>query len=254
MSDKIRVLKYIPNSITCLNLASGCFAVLMALEGNLRLAAIFIFLGAVFDFFDGMVARVLKAFSEMGKELDSLADMVTFGVAPGMIVYSLQQKALFGEIRPLSEINGEWWQMLLLFSSFLIPVFSGLRLAKFNIDERQTTSFIGMPTPSVAMFWAAIGVMSELSNVRPFYLDLIATTWFLLFLTLLMSILLVAEFPMFSLKFKNFNFRENKMRFILMVHAIAFVSLLGVTGIPITIIMYINMSWIDNLNKKRRSC
>ena len=244
-------LKFIPNSITCLNLASGCFAVLMALEGNLKMAAAFIFFGAVFDFFDGLVARALKAFSSLGKELDSLADMVTFGVAPGMIIYSLQQKALFGEIRPFSEINGEWWQMILLFLSFLVPVLSGVRLAKFNIDERQTTSFIGMPTPSNAMFWAAIGVMSEIT-IRPFYSNLISNTWFLAFATIVMSLLLIAEFPMFSLKFKNFKFKDNKLRFLLIAHSIFFISLLGITGIPIIIIMYINMSLLENIFKKSR--
>jgi len=136
------IKKHIPNSITCLNLFSGCVAVFLAFKGNYEGAIIAILLAAVFDFFDGFAARLLKAYSPMGKELDSLADMVSFGVAPGAIVFSL-----------LSETNVCEW---LPFLAFLIPVFSGLRLAKFNIDERQTTSFIGLPTPANAIFWAGL--------------------------------------------------------------------------------------------------
>ena len=245
-------LKFIPNPITCFNLASGCFATIMALEGDLKWAAGFILLGAVFDFFDGLLARVLKAFSSIGKELDSLADMVTFGVAPGMIIYNLQQKALFGEILPLKELNGEWWQIVLLFSSFLVPVFSGIRLAKFNIDQRQTNSFIGMPTPSNAMFWAAIGTLSEISGSNAFA-NVISNSMILALITFGMSLLLVAEFPMFSLKFKHFKFKGNQLRFLLIALSIGFIFYFGIAGIPLAILSYIVLSLFENIIKKARS-
>jgi len=245
-------LKFIPNTITCLNLASGCFATIMALEGDLKWAAGFIFLGAAFDFFDGLLARVLKAFSSMGKELDSLADMVTFGIAPGMIIYNLQQKALFGETLPVKDLNGEWWQMILLFSSFLIPVFSGIRLAKFNIDQRQTTSFIGMPTPSNAIFWAAIGILSEINDSHAFK-NIVSNSLILALITVGMSLLLIAEFPMFSLKFNHLKFKGNQLRFLLIALSIGFIFYFGIAGIPLAILSYIALSLFENIMKKARS-
>ena len=247
-----KYLKFVPNTITSLNIASGCFATLMALEGNLSWAAGFIFLGAFFDFFDGLLARALNAFSAMGKELDSLADMVTFGVAPGMIIYNLQQKALFGKHIPFNDLHGEWWQIILLFSSFLVPVLSGIRLAKFNIDQRQTTSFIGMPTPSNAIFWAALGFLSEI-QIYPAFVNLISNSIILGILTLGMSLLLVAEFPMFSLKFKNLSFKGNQLRFLLIALSIGFIFYFGIAGIPLVILSYIVLSLFDNIIKKARS-
>ena len=135
------ITKHIPNTITCLNLFSGSMAVYYAFLGNYQLVFALVLLAAVFDFFDGFAARLLKAYSPMGKELDSLADMVSFGLAPGAVAFSLLRQTVFPE-----------W---LAFAGFIIPVFSALRLAKFNIDERQTNSFIGMPTPANAIFWVS---------------------------------------------------------------------------------------------------
>jgi len=134
--------KHIPNFITCLNLFSGCVASYLAFKGNYQGAFVAILFAAVFDFLDGFAARLLKAYSPMGKELDSLADMISFGLAPGAIVFSL-----------LTDTGINEW---LPFAGFLIPVFSGLRLAKFNIDDRQTSSFLGLPVPANAIFWAGI--------------------------------------------------------------------------------------------------
>ena len=134
--------KHIPNFITCLNLFSGCVGVYLAFQGNFQGAFIAVIVSAVFDFFDGFAARLLKAYSPMGKELDSLADMVSFGVLPGAMVFSLLSKTGISEWLP--------------YVAFVIPVFSGLRLAKFNIDERQTSSFIGLPTPANAIFWGGL--------------------------------------------------------------------------------------------------
>lgn len=186
------IKKHIPNFITCLNLFSGCVAVLLAFKGNYQGAFIAILVAAVFDFFDGFAARLLKAYSPMGKELDSLADMVSFGFAPGMIVFSL-----------LTEANINEW---LPYLAFIIPVFSGLRLAKFNIDERQTSSFIGMPTPANAIFWGGLT-----TSFAPF---LISNVWLLIVLTVLFSYLLVAEIPMFALKVKNLAWKDNQIQYI----------------------------------------
>ena len=186
------IKKHVPNFITCLNLFSGCVAALLAFKGNYQGAFIAILVAAVFDFFDGFAARLLKAYSPMGKELDSLADMVSFGFAPGMIVFSL-----------LTEANINEW---LPYLAFIIPVFSGLRLAKFNIDERQTSSFIGMPTPANAIFWGGLT-----TSFAPF---LISNVWLIIVLTVLFSYLLVAEIPMFALKVKNLAWKDNQIQYI----------------------------------------
>ena len=144
------IRKHIPNTITCLSLLSGCVASVMALHGNLLSALIWIIIAAVFDFCDGFAARLLKAYSPMGKELDSLSDMVSFGFAPGMVVYWLLGEA--STALPFGSLN-----TYIPYLAFVIPTFSGLRLAKFNIDERQTTSFIGLPVPAHALFWASVG-------------------------------------------------------------------------------------------------
>jgi CDP-diacylglycerol--serine O-phosphatidyltransferase len=214
------IKKHIPNSITCLNLFSGCVAVFLAFKGNYEGAIIAILLAAVFDFFDGFAARLLKAYSPMGKELDSLADMVSFGVAPGAIVFSL-----------LSETNVCEW---LPFLAFLIPVFSGLRLAKFNIDERQTTSFIGLPTPANAIFWA--GLAFSYSTF------LISNYWILVALTIIFSYLLVAEIPMFSLKIKNLSWKSNQTQYLFLIGCAAILVAFGLNAFPILIGWYILLS------------
>ena len=145
----MNIAKYVPNTITCFNLVSGCAASVAALEGNLLLAALLVILAAVFDFFDGFAARLMHAYSPIGKDLDSLADVVSFGVAPGMVVYwVLTQLAPSLPFGPANEFVPYW--------AFIIPAFSALRLAKFNIDERQTTSFIGLPVPAHALFWVGV--------------------------------------------------------------------------------------------------
>ena len=191
------IRKHIPNAITCLSLLSGCVASVMALHGNLLSALIWIIIAAVFDFCDGFAARLLKAYSPMGKELDSLSDMVSFGFAPGMVVYWLLGEA--STALPFGSLN-----TYIPYLAFVIPTFSGLRLAKFNIDERQTTSFIGLA-----------------------------------FIT---SLLLVSEIPMFSLKVKSLAWKGNELRYILIACAIIFVALWGFLGISGTILLYIVLS------------
>jgi CDP-diacylglycerol--serine O-phosphatidyltransferase len=221
--------KHIPNFITSLNLFTGCVAVLLAFRGDYQGAFIAILVAAVFDFFDGFAARLLKAYSPMGKELDSLADVISFGLAPGMIVYSL-----------LASTTGqsEWLPYL----GFLIPAFSGLRLAKFNIDDRQTSSFIGMPTPANAIFWA--GMAFSFSSF------LTENTWVLIVLTVLFSYLLVAELPMFALKVKSLKWKENQIQYIFLIGCILMLAFLQLSAFAPIIGWYILLSIITFIFRK----
>jgi CDP-diacylglycerol--serine O-phosphatidyltransferase len=223
------IKKHIPNFITCLNLFSGCIAVLLAFKGNYTGAFVAILVAAVFDFFDGFAARMLKAYSPMGKELDSLADMVSFGFAPGMIIFSL-----------LTEANINEW---LPYLAFIIPIFSALRLAKFNIDERQTSSFIGMPTPANAIFWAAMSF-----SFAPF---LVANVWIFIALTILFSYLLVAEIPMFALKVKNLAWKENQIQYVFLIVTIFLLAVFQLNAFAPIIAWYIFLSIITAFITKK---
>ncbi len=226
------ITRHIPNTVTCCNLFSGCIAAVMAFQANYEAAIAFILLGAVFDFFDGMLARLLDARSPIGKDLDSLADCVSFGFAPSLIVYSLLKEAHVPEfLLPVSDS--------LPYAAFLIAVFSALRLAKFNIDTRQTSSFIGVPTPANALFWGSlvVGAHDFLISDGCGALGIVA-------LVILTSWLLVAEIPMFSLKFKNLTWADNKVRFIFLLVCIPLVILLGVGCFAAIIIWYALLSLI----------
>ena len=226
------ITRHIPNTVTCCNLFSGCIAVVMAYRGDYTAALGFIVLGAVFDFFDGMLARALQAYSPLGKELDSLADDVTFGVAPAMIVFSL-----FKEVRVPDFFST--WEEHYPYTAFFIAVFSALRLAKFNIDTRQTSSFIGVPTPANALFWGSLVV-----GAHDFLVSDSFNALYLLALVLLTSWLLVAEIPMFSLKFKNLSWRDNKVQFIFLLGCIPLILLLQIAGLAAVIIWYALLSLI----------
>ncbi len=241
----LSVKKHIPNFITSLNLLSGCLSIVLAFEGYLLLAVYMIFLSAIFDFFDGMSARLLNVYSEVGKQLDSLAGVVSFGVAPSVIVFFLMKGALFETtyIAPLANLS--IIDILFLISPFLIAVFSGLRLAKFNVDERQNESFIGLPTPANALFFVSLYIITLVSD--NFMVKLvIQNKVFLLILIIVFSFLLIAEFPMFSLKFKNLGIRGNKIRFIFIGLSAVLLILLQSIAIPVIIILYILLSVINN--------
>lgn len=233
----MKIKQHIPNTITCCNLVAGCVASVMAFEGHLLYAAVWIILAAVFDFFDGLAARLLKAYSPLGKELDSLADMVSFGVAPGMILFALLRQA--APALPLGE-----WNAYIPYLGFVIPAFSGLRLAKFNIDARQATSFIGLPVPAHALFWASAGyAVQPAIGANPGLF--VAVSVIVAFVT---SLLLVSEIPMFSLKIKSLSWKGNELRYMLVICAILFTVLWGFLGISGTILLYVILSIF---NKKR---
>lgn len=229
----MNIRKYIPNTITCLNLVSGCIASVMAFEGNLLFALLWIVAAAVFDFFDGLAARALKAYSPMGKELDSLADVVSFGVAPGMILFtSLRIWASSSSAGCLSEY--------IPYIAFVVPAFSGLRLAKFNIDERQTTSFIGLPVPAHALLWS-----SAAYSLQEWLLS--GQTWVAVVMIAAFcatSYLLVSEVPMFSLKIKSLSWKGNELRYILIIASTLLIISFGFIGISGAILLYILLSVI----------
>ena len=231
------IKKNIPNTVTCLNLFSGCIACVMAFETRYELALLFIILSSVFDFFDGMLARALNAHSIIGKDLDSLADDVSFGFAPSAIVFSLFKEMYY----PASM---EFIAPYLPYAAFLISVFSALRLAKFNNDTRQTTSFIGLPVPANALFWASLVagahdiLISE--SCHPVYLFIVVC---------LFSWLLVAEIPMFSLKFKNLSWNDNKISFTFLIVCIPFLVFLGSSSFAAIVVWYILLSLFTRKSK-----
>lgn len=225
--------KHIPNAITCLNLFSGCLGIVFAFNGQLHYASYAILIAAVFDFFDGMLARLLNAYSDIGKELDSLADMVSFGVLPSVIIYHLFLRI------PQTEGIYIW----LPYSAFLIAVFSGLRLAKFNIDTRQAEHFIGLPTPANAMLIGSLPLIINQGN--SFMLSYIANPFILLGLSVGMSLLLVAELPLISLKFKNLILKDNLLRYILILSSIILLLTIKFSAVPLIIALYVILSFVQ---------
>ncbi|MCX6232509.1 MAG: CDP-diacylglycerol--serine O-phosphatidyltransferase [Bacteroidetes bacterium] len=234
----------IPNFITLLNLLCGCLAIVAAFETNLVLASVLVFAGAFFDYFDGMAARILHAKSEIGKQLDSLADVVTFGVVPAIISYKLLQ---------IAAVNNAFItnNNFLLYIPFIIALFSALRLAKFNIDSRQTTSFLGLPTPANAIFWASapliiyykgfegINVFGQLNVIIA---SLFQNAYFLIAFSILMSALLIIEIPLFSLKMKDLSWKNNMIQYIFLITAFCLLLVLNFTALPIIILIYILFS------------
>jgi len=234
--------KHIPNFVTSLNLLSGCIGVGLVLRGgNLDIAAYMIGLAAVFDFLDGMVARLLNVKSEIGKQLDSLADVVSFGVLPGIIIFSM----LDGVYN-----DAEGVVTYLPFIAFIIPVFSALRLAKFNIDTRQTESFIGLPTPANAIFWASVPlILLHQPEQIPVLTKLLSSPGLLIILIFVFSYLLVSPLPLFSMKFKDMSWGKNHMQYILITVSIALILLLHFIAIPFILLLYIILSIINNFKK-----
>ena len=230
------ITRHIPNTVTCCNLFCGCIASIMGFQAKYEMAILFIILGAVFDFFDGMLARLFHVSGPLGKELDSLADDITFGFAPSVIVYSLFKEVQYPDIlAPFTDY--------IPYTAFIIAVFSALRLGKFNIDTRQSTSFIGMPTPANALFWGSLVV-----GGHDFLVSESFNAIYLLILVLIMSYLLVAEIPMFSLKFKNLTWNDNKISYIFLLVCIPLLIFLQISGFAAIILWYIFLSAITKKN------
>ena len=239
----------IPNTLTSLNLACGCIATMAFLNHFYYLGILLIFIAAIADFFDGFVARLLNVKSEFGKELDSLADMISFGLVPGAILYVSFCKA--NSLDSFTDIIET--KNYLPFLGFLITIFSSLRLAKFNIDKRQSESFIGLPTPANTLFFLTIPIiwLNPSLNGDLWYETIITNNIFLIITTLIFSYLLVAELPLIALKFKGFSFNKNIYRYILLMLGV--ISLIGFNylSIPVILILYIALSSIETLLKKK---
>jgi CDP-diacylglycerol--serine O-phosphatidyltransferase len=245
--------KHIPNLITAMCLLMGCLSIVYAFQGRLMVAAVLIFIAGVFDFCDGLAARLLNAGSEFGKMLDSLADAVSFGVAPAAIMFQLLSQALYGSFMGSAEINigmVSFLELLVLSSAFVIAIFSVLRLAKFNLDERQTHYFMGVPTPANAFLIASLPfVLMDYEFVGKLLLQI----YVLVPLIFILSFLLVSEIPIISLKFKNLSFRDNRSRYILLVISLILLILLKISAYPIIFILYIVLSLVDSPQKKHQS-
>ncbi len=245
----------IPNSLTCSNLICGCIACGAAFHHNFDTAFLFILIGATFDFFDGMVARALGVSGKLGLELDSLADVVTFGVAPSAMVFTL-----FTEVYYTSWMYNNFWFTVMPFTAFLLAAFSALRLAKFNIDDRQTTEFIGMPTPANAIFWGA-----TISSCEAFLCSARFNALFLLAFVVMFSWLLVSEIRMFSFKFKDFSWANNANKYIFLMFTVGILIICLIhgfnhgdmahalsLGLSASIGLYIVMSLIHHVTTSNR--
>lgn len=227
-------LKHIPNTLTALNLVSGMMGIYLVLEGNLRYGAYFIFAAAILDFLDGFAARLLNAVSPIGKDLDSLADVVSFGVLPAFVIFKMLQ-----EIHPGS---------FLPYLAFFIGVQSAIRLAKFNIDTRQSDRFIGVPTPANALLLSGLPFLAEKYDWAHQW---IYHDYFLLVFSLLFALLLTAEIPLIALKFHNFTLKENISRYLVLLIALLCLLIMGVAGIPFAIVAYVGISIFENLGNKK---
>src|SRR5690606_14519810 len=240
------MLKQIPNIITSLNILCGCVAILFAVSGDLITASFFVFLGIFFDFFDGLAARLLKAQSEVGLQLDSLADVITSGVAPGVVMFQLFNLSYFHQMQTLTEtFSLEGWNVgvnnYMPLIGLLIVIASAYRLAKFNVDTRQTTGFIGLPTPANALLILSLPLIlqfqfSEMAET------IILNKWFLIGMTLLSCILLNAEIPLFALKFKTWDFKSNAARYVFLILCVVLLVMLKFLAIPFIILLYILLS------------
>lgn len=225
--------KHFPNTLTCCNLISGSIATMYAFQNEYIMALTLIVIGAIFDFFDGFSARLFHVPSSIGKELDSLADDITFGLAPAAIVFAFLKD--FGPC-----ISGFW--NFVPYAAFLIAAFSAIRLAKFNLDKRQTSSFIGLATPANALFWGAFVI-----SMHDFLLAQGIGLYLILVLIAISCWLMISEIPMFALKFKSFAFRPNAIRYIFLITSIIIITLFliighSIAGVWIAILWYIVLS------------
>jgi CDP-diacylglycerol--serine O-phosphatidyltransferase len=245
------MIKQIPNIITSLNLLCGSVAILFAVSGDLITASFFVFFGIFFDFFDGLAARLLNAQSDVGLEFDSLADMVTSGLAPAIVMVQLLSEAFFGGPLTISDsFSSEGWNSGIMsylpFIGLLIAVASAYRLAKFNLDTRQITSFIGLPTPANTLLILSLPLMLHFQYTE--WLEgIIRNKWVLIGLTLLSCILLNAELPLFALKFKSWDFKTNAIRYVFLLLCIVLLVFLKFMAIPVIILTYVLLSvfWKD---------
>jgi CDP-diacylglycerol--serine O-phosphatidyltransferase len=225
--------KHLPNFLTCCNLLCGCIGIVVSLEGHMVPAAYFVWVACIFDFFDGFAARMLKTSSAIGKELDSLADIVSFGVLPAVVMYKM--------------IGASTDSAILPYVAFCIAVFSALRLAIFNVDETQSDSFRGLNTPANTLFITSLPLLHDVVG-RWLY-----EPWVLVSITVVFSLMLVSRIEIFALKFKNFSWKDNQVRFTFLILSVLLMIALRTPAIPVIIILYVVLSLIENAMKRTKS-
>lgn len=267
----MNIKQNIPNLFTLCNLFCGCIAVVFAFEGSLVWSSYLVGVCCLFDFLDGLAARLLKVHSEIGKQLDSLADMVSFGVVPGIIMYKLlamffvmgilsdtgmtvdpltSSEHTIGTKMMITSFFPDSFSLIgvsLGFTGFIITVFSAIRLAKFNLDLRQTDSFIGLPTPANTIFIASLPMLIYSESVSDSIKQIILHPCFLISVTLISSISLISPISLFALKFKNFSWEDNKIRYVFLLLSLALLIIFRLIGIPLIIVLYIVLSIINNI-------
>jgi CDP-diacylglycerol--serine O-phosphatidyltransferase len=244
--------KHIPNLITLLNLSAGLIALVYAFETNLQMAFFWVCMGIFFDFWDGFFARILNAKSAIGLQLDSLADMVTSGVVPGVAMFQLL--ANINEMQEEYNLSPENNYMgILPYFGFIITLASCYRLAKFNIDTRQTDSFIGLPTPANALFIMSLPIILHHTGGEGWIFDALSNPFVLVGISLLSAYMLNAEIPLFSLKVKYFNWEHNKVQFIFLIVSVLLLFFLQYVGIPLIILFYVVLSAFSNKFTKASS-
>lgn len=241
------IKSFVPNAISFLNLNSGVLAVIAALDGQLVLSVGFVLLGIFFDFFDGLAARALNAKSQLGVQLDSFADLITSGLAPGILLMQLMVSATFGASSQLSLFEAVMEQPLILIGLF-VPMGSAFRLGVFNIDDSQSDSFIGLPTPANAILLSSI-VLIESNQADSFLTPLIHNSYFLMFIAVLSAFLLNAPVRLFSFKFTNLSFKDNKLRILFIVLIVIFLVVFKWSGLPMIILTYLLLGNWKSLKK-----
>jgi CDP-diacylglycerol--serine O-phosphatidyltransferase len=235
----MNIKKHIPNTITLLNLFCGCIALIFVSNDQFEMAFLFVCLGIFLDFFDGFFARLFKVSGPLGLQLDSLADMVTSGVVPGFVMFKMMQNS--------STYMSEGYLQFFPYLGFIITLGSCFRLAKFNIDTRQTDSFIGLPTPANALFILSLPlVLENYSGDSLMVLEILTEKWVLLLIALFSAYILNAEIPLFSLKIKKFNFKDNALQVIFLISSFLLLIFLHYLAIPLVIIFYVLLSVINN--------
>jgi len=238
----MNIKKHIPNLITLLNLFSGCIALVYASEENFEMAFFFVCLGIFFDFFDGFFARLFNVSSPLGLQLDSLADMVTSGVVPGFVMFKMLTNS----------VNSDPSLIYLPYFGFIITLGSCYRLANFNIDTRQTDSFIGLPTPANAIFILSLPLILKNTDSL-ILLELLTNSWVLLFVTLVSAFILNAEIPLFALKIKKFNFKDNALQIVFLLISLLLLIVFNFSGVALIIVFYVMLSMIINRIKINKS-
>ena len=230
---------HIPNIITLFNMLSGILSIYSVMNGNIDLAAYFIFIAAAFDFLDGLAARLLNAKSEIGGQLDSLADVVSFGVAPGFILFYMISISHGQPIDSSEEFN------IFPFVAFIVPAFGALRLAKFNIDTEQTIFFRGLPIPAMGILIASLPLIrAELYESQSFFYMVMTNTYFYMSIAIIGSLLMVSRFPMFDIKFNGFSWKNNMIKYIFLGVSLIMLIVLNVIAIPFIILFYLFLSLV----------